>query len=273
MLSIKNWDKRFETHRTREMKKLDWVPIPTSMDDDGYVQIMDHPDGTAHYACWIAIVSISARAPAASLRGKLVKSDGETPHDIASLSRISRIHDSFMETAVQRFIHELHWLEQDCESENIEVTENRGFSAQIPRNPAPRARTIGREKKGIETTRPLTPTGGSAAVVDPLAFCFEDFWALWPPVRKQAKAKALELWKRHGCDALGDVIREAVLRQKKSGQWQRGFIPMPTTWLNAKRWEDDPEAGNLSVPDPEIQPPPDPDQQRRIQAAIAAPRR
>lgn len=245
MLSIKNWDEKFENNRTRGMKRMEWIPVSCSLDDDGYLQLIDHPDGTAHFGCWIAISAIAARC---KVRGTLTRTDGETPHDASSLSRISRIPEPIMRAAIIRLSDDLKWIEDDHPFENIEVKMGAEIAHPSGTHPAGRARGTGRgtgrEGKGREGKHPLTPAGGSAVVVDPLAFGFEDFWGLWPPVRKQAKSKAQENWKRHGCDAYGEIIREAVLRQKDSDQWQRGFIPMPTTWLNQKRWEDDPEAGN-----------------------------
>ena len=34
----------------------------------------------------------------------------------------------------------------------------------------------------------------------------------------------------------------AIDRQRAGRKWQEGIIPMPSTWLNQRRWEDEVEA-------------------------------
>jgi len=71
---------------------------------------------------------------------------------------------------------------------------------------------------------------------------FDEFWKIYP--RKVAKAKAYAVWKRIKPDE--GLLKEIMLAlddQRKSEQWtkDRGqFIPHPATWLNQRRWEDEP---------------------------------
>lgn len=95
---------------------------------------------------------------------------------------------------------------------------------------------IGREGKGKE--------GGSAegGESEPPG-TFQQFWDAYP--RKEDKGKARKAWKTHNCAPLVDLILATVERYKKTDQWQKDagqFIPHPTTWLNGKRWEDEPAA-------------------------------
>ncbi|HDZ39970.1 MAG TPA: hypothetical protein ENH62_17140 [Marinobacter sp.] len=65
---------------------------------------------------------------------------------------------------------------------------------------------------------------------------FDKFWNAYP--RKKGKAKAKSSWtKTRGVPI--ETILEALEKDKKTDQWQRGIIPNPTTWLNEKRWEDE----------------------------------
>ena len=68
---------------------------------------------------------------------------------------------------------------------------------------------------------------------------FDAFWFEYP--RKQDKAKAIVAFKAlNPTDELLDVILDALRRQKASEQWQNPkYIPMPTTWLHGRRWEDE----------------------------------
>ena len=70
---------------------------------------------------------------------------------------------------------------------------------------------------------------------------FPKFWALYP--RKQDKAKALKAWtKLKVTDELFNLIAKGLAAQVVSGDWLKDggkYVPMPTTWLNGKRWEDE----------------------------------
>lgn len=73
---------------------------------------------------------------------------------------------------------------------------------------------------------------------------FDQFWAAYP--RKQAKEKAWRAWKKLDPDeALCRQMAEALDRHRRSQQWQRdggAYIPYPATWINGRRWEDEPDA-------------------------------
>lgn len=58
---------------------------------------------------------------------------------------------------------------------------------------------------------------------------------------KADKPKAFASWKAiNPQNGLAEKIIQAVEAQKRTKQWSEGIgIPMPSTWLNNKRWEDD----------------------------------
>jgi uncharacterized phage protein (TIGR02220 family) len=103
---IKGWDKYFENNRTRELKKLDWVPIPNKHDGDGFTELLDHPQGMAHYGAWNLLVGIASKCDP---RGTLLR-DGSKPHDIVSLCRVSRGNPKVFEQAIPRLIS-IGWIE------------------------------------------------------------------------------------------------------------------------------------------------------------------
>lgn len=82
---------------------------------------------------------------------------------------------------------------------------------------------------------------------------FETFWAAYP--RKDDRKKAIRAWDKLKPDKpLCRVMYAALLRQKESDQWTRDggqYIPMFSTWLNGRRWED-------RGVDPSQLPPPNP---------------
>lgn len=94
-----------------------------------------------------------------------------------------------------------------------------------------------RERNKTKTKTPPKP---------PRGVCedgFEKFWQAYP--KKTAKQAALKAWAKLSPDKelLGTILA-AVERDKQSDQWQRDgkqYIPYPATWLNGRRWEDEPD--------------------------------
>ena len=73
---------------------------------------------------------------------------------------------------------------------------------------------------------------------------FDAFWSAYPKkVGKGAAEKAFE--RCHADDELLARMLGAVGQAKDSAQWRAEngrFIPNPATWLNQRRWEDDPSS-------------------------------
>ena len=78
---------------------------------------------------------------------------------------------------------------------------------------------------------------------------FERFWQAYP--KKKAKAKAKQAWAKLVPDvALCRTMAIALQAQKRSDTWNREggrYIPYPATWLNQRRWEDEPDAPAAEV--------------------------
>lgn len=88
---------------------------------------------------------------------------------------------------------------------------------------------------------------------------FDRFWAAYP--RKVGKGAAERSFERIRPDAdLLDRMLRAIESQRQSDTWQRGYIPNPATWLNQRRWEDEPDGVTAPVAQqtPHSPPPPTP---------------
>lgn len=111
-------------------------------------------------------------------------------------------------------------------------------SGENPPDPPAKSRTylIGRKDK-IENIPPIVPQGTDTQML------FERFWGAYP--KKKGKEAARRAWKKLAPDmALCRVMAEALDRQKQSEDWRKDggqFIPYPSTWLNGRRWEDEPD--------------------------------
>ena len=70
---------------------------------------------------------------------------------------------------------------------------------------------------------------------------FDEFWAQYP--KKRSKGQAEKTWvKLKPDEQLFKAIMAGLERAKTSVDWQKDggqFIPYPSTWLNAKGWEDE----------------------------------
>jgi uncharacterized protein YdaU (DUF1376 family) len=67
---------------------------------------------------------------------------------------------------------------------------------------------------------------------------FSYFWQCYP--KKTGKGAALKAWNK-----LKPPVKQilaALQWQKVSKPWVEGFIPLPTTYLNQERWNDEPES-------------------------------
>jgi hypothetical protein len=59
---IADWEKNFEISQSRRRAgRLSWVAMPTRHDSRGYRRLIRSEDGVRHFACWVALVQVSAR--------------------------------------------------------------------------------------------------------------------------------------------------------------------------------------------------------------------
>jgi len=130
---IANWGKYYENYRTRELKKMEWVPMPNKFDGDGYTALVNHKNGAAHFGAWCALVELASRCKndVGSIsvegagkhrdsakydssayphgRGILIRENGEA-HDPISFQRITRIPISVWEEVLPRLVS-IGWIE------------------------------------------------------------------------------------------------------------------------------------------------------------------
>ena len=196
---IKDWNIHFENNRTRELKYMDWIPIPNRHDGDGYTTLVDRENGASLLGAWLAILQVASRC---DVRGTLLR-DAATPHDATSISRITRIPKNVIEAALEVLVEECKWVEIIGETEN---------PAPIPHNPAPSCGEVTTERNGTERNGIDREKNKSLEVELPLGF---------PKTEAEAKAIvgtvgcaeefAVETWNkamgRHGRDAKDVPIR------------------------------------------------------------------
>lgn len=96
---------------------------------------------------------------------------------------------------------------------------------------------------------------------------FSIFWTNYP--RKVGKGAAEKIWaKMKGDEELFQKIMIAVENQKMGESWKKEngiYIPHPSTWLNQRRWEDEPV---VQWKDPFEKKPNDPTRLAEVNAAL-----
>lgn len=163
VLRIKDWARHYENNRTREMKRMSWVPIRNRLDSDGYVELLDHVDGAAHFGCWIACVEVASNCHP---RGDLLR-DSRTPHDVASLARLTRIPAKLLQVAIRRLLA-IGWLEESEPPAGI-LRESRTLAAPIPQESALSGRKEGRKEGKEPAEEPRTPQTAGVSEPPPAA--------------------------------------------------------------------------------------------------------
>lgn len=163
ILRVRGWDRHYENNRTREMKRMVWIPVTTRLDSDGYTELMGMKNGPAYFGCWIAILEVASQC---SPRGLLRRSDGSA-HDAASLGRLVRIDHRTMRAACAALIR-IKWLE---EADVPAPTPHPSRTLPAAKLPSLEGRKEGRiqrdETKAPEASAGLVPAGPPDAGTEP----------------------------------------------------------------------------------------------------------
>jgi hypothetical protein len=124
-LRVKDWSRNFETHESRKCKRLEWIAVPNDLSDIRYRMLLDHPNGTAHFGAWIAIVEV-----ASTCKPRGVLADGGVALSAKHLSFKTGIPEGVLAEAIPRLL-ELGWLDEssDLPGDSPEVP---GDSPEVP---------------------------------------------------------------------------------------------------------------------------------------------
>jgi hypothetical protein len=179
---VRDWDQHFENNRTRELKRMDWLPVPNRHDGDGFTELLDHPNGMAHYAAWHLLLQVASKCHP---RGTLVRevtrpqdaaadpggrphpaaAGGKLPHDARSLARITHGSEAVFLEAIPRLLS-IGWLEvctasgqsaaPACASVPMERngTEEHTHSEAPRANPAAQARSAPPQRERVLEPKP-----------------------------------------------------------------------------------------------------------------------
>ena len=235
-LRIRDWDKHFESAASRKLKRLEWIAIPNKTEGEGYMALVDHPDGAAHLGAWYAIVECASRQ---KIRGNLPpglsRIDGGICQDISGICRaigkISQLPSAVFEAVIPRLL-QIGWIEEfECEvqdtraqdrpSNGVQPTENKqpptlsGNSATSLGNSANvvAEKTSHIEGNGI-TGNGITATAHANGNVPKLQSEYPQTLA----AIRDHDAAADPLF----CIRIADTVCQAILSDPKAQQWPPG---------------------------------------------------
>ncbi len=159
---VRGWADQFENNQSRALKFLQWVVLHNQLGTDAYAELLDHPNGAAHYGVWASCLQLAA---CCNPRGTLLK-EGGVPHTKPSVARVCRIPADICYEAIDRLV-KIGWLEELAVTEHMPlgVEQKRAKFQQttaIAQHDAvtSRAREKGREGNGILPPQPPSAEGG-----------------------------------------------------------------------------------------------------------------
>ena len=227
VLRVRNWDATFENFRTRSMQHTARVSIPNKLDNEGYIELISHDDGAAHFGAWIALVEIASRCDP---RGTLVRKDG-TPHTAATMARLSRIPVKIFEAVLPRLLS-IGWIEAlDGDS----VPEPRYSVIQAVSGQYPPT-TEGKERK--ERKEGQEGSGDDSDGDNPFnqpKDLWEEFKQLYPPNRLDEQF-ACQLFISHNDQV--DII-DGLRRAVASEDWTKSngrYVPWASKFISESKY-------------------------------------
>jgi hypothetical protein len=234
--SIRDWDEHYENSRSRRVESLRWVPVPNKHDGEGYGLVMEQDDAAELFAAWVLILQVASKC---STRGTLAREDG-TAMSARTLAAKTRAPEAWFSRALEFFSVNVLWLE--CHQGDTQVSPKYHSSdtqvTPICPSSADRREGKGIEEKGIEKN-PLTPKGGGKSAQEVRLQSFEAFWQEYP--KKRGKGDAEKSWLKINPSL--PAVLAALEWQRESKDWlkdQGQFIPNPATYINQRRWMDEP---------------------------------
>lgn len=88
----------------------------------------------------------------------------------------------------------------------------------------------------------------SSSAVKSASSGFDEFYAAYP--KKEARADAERAWKKAKLPPLAELL--TALEKQKANWTDRKFIPLPASWINGRRWEDEVTTGTTETAHPVV---------------------
>jgi len=230
---IKNWDRDFENHESRKIRKTRWVSVPNKHDGKTYKRIARHPRANDLFCAWSLIVQVASKMP---VRGVLADDDG--PLDADDLADQTSFEVEIFELAFEVLVQpRFGWLDVMTNGMSVvpAATSEPGDLGPLPGeeplpagNEAPAPGDYGGQRPLLGAESP----GATKSTYD-LPFNGEEFrreWSDYEKHRAQMKKKLTPI-ARHRLfkqfEGWGEVRTVAALRYSMADgrTWQGVFEP------------------------------------------------
>lgn len=238
---IRDWDKNFETHRSRDLEYVRWLSVPNKQHGMGFTRIMAEEDGAAIFGIWYLIIEAcsQARAPRQGWLTDDGRADG-TPWTIDDMAvkwrrkvgEIARALDVLCSPKVG-------WMEtvdRACDAPAVDVNRAKGVDLE---------RGAGETRGDRGENAGSAPDAAAAPAPDQKQQDREAIRAALKRLRWHCSDSAVDDWvaflKDAGCrsiheavDCLNWVKREAR-KDGKTIKWARHADGFEVRWRNRPR--------------------------------------
>ncbi len=251
-LKIKDWDRHFETAKSKTYKRSNRVYLPNKI-GMGLAYILSLPDGAAIFGNFVLIAECCS-VQAAPRAGNLTD-DGKLSGRPWNYEDIA--------IRIRRPVEEVARCVEICSCERVGWMID--TDTKYPRGIRGKDTTVVAEYPSLSirldksrVEKNTCPTDGQSADADvPLSRSeknippgFVQFWSLYPAPGRNSRKKCLAIWRRDKLESKADEINGGLARWLQSQRWAEGVILNATTWLNDQRWENaPPPAPRAAEPD------------------------
>jgi hypothetical protein len=205
LYKIANWSSIYETHETRKLVRLTWIPMPNKHDGLGFRLIAAEKDGAELFAAWVLLVQIASKSDRSS-RGSLWRD--QTPLDATGMALMTGFPKRIFERALAFFSQpRIGWLvAEQCQTDLPLSPGIPGESPALPGESPGRMEWNGMEGKGNKKG-PASP--------DVLPFSSEDFrsaWTLFERHRREIKKPLTPTAAKLSLEMLGRIGEPRAIR-------------------------------------------------------------
>ena len=241
------------------MSDVKWIKLDTGIFEDEKIKIvLSMPEGKSLLVIWLKILCLAGRIN----NSGVLMVNKTIPYTLEMLSSVFNETEKMMRLAIDTF-QQLDMVEQFNGTlllPNWEKHQSEDKLKEIQEKSAIRVARH-REKQrlmaGCNVTETLHVTLQkrlcNADVTQqnkelrtknkdvPTTESFDSFWAVYPNKKAKEAARKSFLKLKPNAELLAEMLK-AIEIQKTTPQWLKDdgqYIPMPSTWLNQKRWEDE----------------------------------
>lgn len=235
---IVNWQKHYETAKSRTIDNLSWVAIPNRQDGRSYRCLLRHGKGPDALLAFIATVQRCSRFSKDKRNGWLTDdgtADGRAwdADDLEMMTDLPAAHFKVMFKLCSD--PKIGWIE--CHKDTTRIPE--GYHEDTSGTRSIHIREGGKEGNIQEGER----------MSDSDVVSFSRWYDAYPS--KVGRKVAEKAWKAATDKPALEVMLDKLTEQKTTRKWREGIIPNPATYLNQGRWDDEvaPDDGEPYTPD------------------------